>query len=80
MTYSPGSDQSRIFVASHSEFTDLQDQDVQTILRERLILVHGTPLDYNYGWNLKSFGRLHDVDKEITINGEIVTPFYDLLR
>lgn len=74
----PGSDQSRIFVASHSEFSSLHDQDVQRILRERLILVHGNPFDYNYGWDLKSFGRLHDVDKMITVHGEVLIPFYDL--
>jgi hypothetical protein len=71
MTYAPGSDQSRIFVASHSEFLSLHARDVQSILRERFILVHGNQFDYNYGWNLESFGRLHDVDKKITVHGEI---------
>ena len=45
LTYMPGSDQSCIFVTSHSEFSSLHDQDVQRILRERLILVHGNPFD-----------------------------------
>lgn len=75
MTYTPGSDQSRIFVASHSDFSSLHPREVQRILRERLILVHGTPFDYQYGWDLESFGRLHDVDKKITVNGEIGLPF-----
>jgi hypothetical protein len=74
-TYTPGSNQSRMFVASHSEFSSLHPRDVQRILRERLILVHGTPFDYQYGWDLESFGRLHDVDKKITVNGEIGLPF-----
>lgn len=47
----------------------MEDREVQKILRDRLILVHGNPLDYGYGWNLKSFGRLHDVDKEVTVHG-----------
>jgi hypothetical protein len=71
MEYIPESDQSRIFVASHSEFTRLQARDVQRILRERVILVHGNPSDYNYGWDLESFGRLYDVDKKVTVHGEI---------
>lgn len=71
MSYVPGSDQSRIFVSSHSEFLSLSAGDVQKILRERLILVHGNPSDYDYGWNLESFGRLYDVDKKTTVHGEI---------
>ena len=34
LTYEPGSDQSRIFVTSHSEFTRLHAREVQGILRE----------------------------------------------
>jgi hypothetical protein len=74
-TYTPGCNQSRIFVASHSEFSNLHPREVQRILRERLILVHNTPFDYQYGWDLESFGRLHDVDKKITVNGKIGLPF-----
>lgn len=70
MTYAPGSDQSRIFVASHSDFLSLDARDIQTILRERLILVHGNSFDYNYGWNLESFARLHDIDKKVWVHGE----------
>jgi hypothetical protein len=75
MVYSPGTDQSRIFVASHSEFLNMNARDVQSILRDRLILVHDHPFDYRYGWDLESFGRLHDVDKKITVHGEILIPF-----
>ena len=74
-TYGPGSDQSRIFVTSHSDFNRLPGVDVQRILRERLILVHGNPFDYSYGWDLASFGRLYDVDKKTTIQGKIRNPF-----
>jgi hypothetical protein len=70
-TYLPGSDQSRIFVASYSEFVNLNDEDIQRILRHRLILVHGNPIDYDYGWNLKSFARVHDVDAVTTVHGRI---------
>ena len=66
----PGSDQSRIFVASHQEYSKLDDADIQNILRERLILVHGNPFDYRYGWDLETFGRIYDVDKKITVHGE----------
>jgi hypothetical protein len=69
--YSPGSDQSRIFVALHSEFSNMRAMDVQSILRERIILVHGNPLDYSYGWDLESFGWLHDVDKKVSVQGNI---------
>jgi hypothetical protein len=75
MTYAPGTDQSRIFVASHSEFLRLPARDVQSILRERFILVHGNQFDFNYGWDLESFGRLHDVDRKVTVHGEIGVPF-----
>ena len=34
------------------------------------MLVHGNELDYNYGWNLKSFARLYDVDKKISLLGK----------
>ena len=66
----PGTEQSRIFVSSHSDFKRLCARDIQRILRDRLILVHGNPLDYEYGWDLESFGRLHDVDGKITVHGE----------
>lgn len=71
--YQPGSDQSRIFVTSHQEFKSLPDRDVQRILRDRIILVHGNPLDYGYGWDLFSFARLYDIDRKIEILGEIVS-------
>ena len=79
MEYVSGSDQSRIFVASHSEFSSLHARDIQRILRERLILVHGNPFDYSYGWNLESFGQLHDVDKKISVHGEIRTLLLNIL-
>jgi hypothetical protein len=69
MTYTPG-DQSRIFVASHSEFSSLHAKDIQRILRDRLILVHGNPLDYGYGWDLESLGRVYDVDRKTNVHGE----------
>ena len=71
LTYVHGSDQSRIFVTSHSEFLTLHAKVIQNILRDRLILVHGNPLDYNYGWDLESFGEVHDVDVNTTVHGEI---------
>lgn len=75
MTYEPGSNQSRIFVASHSEFSRLHARDIQKILRERVILVHGIAFDYQYGWDLESFAQLHDVDKKVSMLGEIGFPF-----
>ena len=71
MEYTAGSDQSRIFVSCQSEFSRLHARDVQRILRERLILVHGNVLDYNYGWDLESFARLHDVDNTVEVHGKI---------
>lgn len=73
--YAPGSNQSRIFVTSHSDFSSLNDRDIQKILRQRLILVHGLPFDYSYQWNLESFGRLYDIDKKITVHGELMALF-----
>ena len=67
--YIPGSNQSRIYVTSHSEFSKLDAVDVQKILRERVILVHGNPIDYDYGWDLASFGRIYDVDKKTNVHG-----------
>jgi hypothetical protein len=75
LAYTPGSDQSRIFVTSHAEFSSLNARDIQRILRERLILVHGNPFDYSYQWDLESFGRLFDVDKKTTVHGEIIISF-----
>ena len=71
LRYVPGSDQSRIFVTSHSDFSRLEDREVQRILRERIILVHDNPLGYDYKWDLKSFARLYDVEKKTTIHGEM---------
>jgi len=68
--YLPGSDQSGIYVSSHSEFSILNAKDIQKILRERVILVHGVPFDYDYGWDLESIGRLYDVDKKTNVHGE----------
>ena len=75
MAYITGSDQSRIFTSSHSEFSRLEAADVQGILRERLILVHGHPLDHNYGWDLPSLGRVYDVEKKITVLGRCLFSF-----
>jgi hypothetical protein len=66
----PRTEQSRIFVSSHSDFKSLHAKDIQRILRDRLILVHGNPLDYEYGWDLESFGRVYDVDRKLTVQGE----------
>jgi hypothetical protein len=66
----PRTEQSRIFVSSHADFKRLPAEDVQRILRDRLILVHGNPLDYEYGWDLKSFGQVFDVDERVTVHGE----------
>jgi hypothetical protein len=76
LTYTPGSNQSKIFVASHSEFSKLHARDIQGILRDRLILVHGNVFDYSYGWDLESFGQLHDVDKKVSVLGEINCPIF----
>ena len=75
MGYSPGSDQSWIFVASHSEFLSMGAMDIQSILHERIILVHCNPLDYSYGWDLESFGRLYDIDKKVSVQGRIGLPY-----
>ena len=69
MDYLPGSNQSRIYVTSHSEFSKLHDRDIQRILRDRLILVHGNPIDYNPKWDLESFGHVYDVDMTTTVQG-----------
>jgi hypothetical protein len=68
--YRPGSEQSAIFVSSSDDFSRLEDTAVQDILRRRVMLVHDNQFDYNYGWNLKSFARLYDVDKKISVLGE----------
>jgi hypothetical protein len=65
----PGSGQSGVYVTSHSEFSKLHPRDIQRILRQRLILVHGNPIDFDYGWDLDSFGRIYDVDKKTTVHG-----------
>ena len=44
-------------MASHSEFSSLTAGDIQKILRQRIIFVHGNPIDYDYDWDLESFGR-----------------------
>ena len=80
ITYLPGSDQSRIYVSSHSEFSSLEDIEIQKILRHRLILVHGQTFDYEYGWDLKSFGRLHDVDKTISVQGKRLFSFINFFN
>lgn len=75
MAYDAGSDQSRIFTSSHAEFSRLEAGDVQGILRERLILVHGHPLDHDYRWDLPSLGRIYDVEKKITLLGRCFFSF-----
>jgi hypothetical protein len=75
LEYTPGSEQSRIFVSSYSDFSRLDSADIQGVLRQRLILVHGHPFDYNYGWDLESMGRLYDVDKKVSVLGERLSFF-----
>jgi hypothetical protein len=77
--YASGSGQSKIFVSSQSEFSSLDATVVQNILRHRIILVHGCGFDYNYGWDLQSFGRIYDVDKNISVQGEILFLFTNLI-
>ena len=57
-------------MASHLEFLSLTAGDIQKILRQQIILVHGNPIDYNYDWDLESFSQLYDVDKMTTMHGE----------
>lgn len=64
------SDQSRFFVSPHSEYVTLTSEEILGVLRHRNIIVHGHPVTYDYGWDLNSFGRLYDVDKKTTIQGE----------
>lgn len=73
LEYVAGTDQSRIFVSSYSKFCQLEPKRIQAILRERLILVHGHPFEYEYGWDLPSLGRLFDVDMEVSVLGK--SPF-----
>ena len=56
--------------SSHSEFNSFNASEIQNILCDRLVLVHGNPLDYDYGWDLESFGRVHDVDRKMVVHGE----------
>jgi hypothetical protein len=75
LEYTPGSDQSRIFVSSYSDFSRLSSVDIQGVLRQRLILVHGHPFDYDYSWDLPSMGRLHDVDMKVSVLGKSLSYF-----
>lgn len=77
--YVPESDQSRIFVSSHSDFSLMDDTEIQRILRNRLILVHDNPIDFEYEWDLKSFARLYDVDDRISVQGESRIPSSKLI-
>jgi hypothetical protein len=69
LSYKAKSNQSRFFVASHSEYIDLTPQTILGVLRERHIIVNGHPFNEKYGWNLDSFARLYDVDKPTTVHG-----------
>jgi len=73
MAYSPGSDQSRIFVSSSSEFSRLDPVDIQNVLRHRVILVHGLAFDFDYGWDLPSFARVYDIDRKISVLGMYIS-------
>ena len=45
---------------------------IQKILRHRVILIHGNKFDNDYGWDLKSFGKIYDVDKKVFVQGIII--------
>lgn len=77
LSYLPGSDQSRIFVSSDKDFLKLQAREVQRILRERVILVHGISFEESYKWDLESFGRLFDVDQNVTVSVATLFNHYD---
>jgi hypothetical protein len=70
LTYSDHCNQSRFFVASHSEYLRLTPQQILGVFRDRNIIVHGHPFNHEYGWNLETFGRLYDIDKLTTVQGE----------
>lgn len=57
----------------------MDDRDVQRILRDRLILVHDNPSDFEYQWDLKSFARLYDVGDQISVQGESEIPLSKLV-
>ena len=69
-TYIPRLEQSRIFITSHSEFKTIHSSEIQNILRDHQVLVHGNPLYYDYGWDLESFGQVHNVDRKMVVHGE----------
>ena len=54
-----------------SQSMSLHPIEIQRILHDHLILVHGNPFDYSYGWDLESFGQVHDVDLKTSVHGEI---------
>lgn len=69
LIYTPNSNQSRFFVAPHSEYIQLNQQQILGVLRQRNIIVHGQSFNHEYGWNLESFARLYDVDRMTTVHG-----------
>ena len=76
LSYLPGSDQSRISVSSDKDFLKLQAREVQRILRERVILIHGISFE-NYKWDLESFSRLFDVDRNVMVLVATLFNHYD---
>ena len=72
ITYQPGTDQSRIYVSSCTEFSTMDPTAIQKILCHCVILIHGNKFDNNYGWDLKSFGKIYDVDKKVFVQGIII--------
>lgn len=70
LMYEPDSHQSRFFTAPHSEYVKLSSDTIQGVFRQRHILIHGNTFNYEYGWNLESFGRLYDVEMRTSIQGK----------
>ena len=62
--------------SSHSIFGGFPGS--QTSSLHRLILVHGNPIDYDYGWDLESFGHIYDVDKTANVHGEFTRSYVNV--
>lgn len=70
LDYNTDSSPSRICVFPYVEYIQHKPAMIQRILRDRHILVHGVPLEHEYGWDIETLGTVWDVDKPTTVQGK----------
>lgn len=71
---------SSIFRVSHEKFITLSGQAIQTIFRDRHILVYDVPHGQQWGWDEPSMEELCPIHLKVQLQGAYSSPHHCLSR